>query len=79
MCVVADIHNIFLAFYYQREHAVYMSINKDQRFTMRSEGEFKRRLEALKKKTGLRATGVVTQAVYEKYDREIGDKKKSTS
>ncbi len=44
---------------------------KVQRFNMRIEGEFKKRLDALANKKGISATSVVREAIFEKYDREI--------
>jgi hypothetical protein len=56
-----------------------MTDNKAKNLHMQIKGEFGKRLEALAKKSGLKNPGVVSQAVFEKYDREIGEKKKSGS
>lgn len=50
---------------------------KVQRFNMRIEGEFKKRLDALANKKGINATSVVREAIFEKYDREIVEPEKA--
>lgn len=55
---------------------VSMADTKAKNLHMQVKGEFGRRLEALAKKSGLKNPAVVAQAVFEKYDREIGEAKK---
>lgn len=55
---------------------VSMADTKAKNLHMQVKGEFGRRLEALAKKNGLKNPHIVSQAIFEKYDREIGDAKK---
>lgn len=56
-----------------------MADNKVKNLHMQIKGEFGKRLEALAKKVGNPNPAVVRQAIFEKYDREIGEKKKNGS
>lgn len=53
-----------------------MPDNKKKFLHKEIKGELERRLVALAKKTGLTNNNVAVQAIFEKYDREIGDAKK---
>lgn len=51
-----------------------MKDTKVKQLHMEIKGDFEKRLEALRKKTGLKNPAIVTQAIFEKYDREFPKK-----